>query len=126
MVYTMFITLFLYYLWFFVKNSFESAKIAKKTEYIYLISWPDARRPSARLQGRLSRMRRVSRAVQSPRTPQSPAGRYAASPRDARWKYHEDADTCVFCTTNAFEKEFSFLSYESFRFFYVYRRNITP
>lgn len=29
MVYTMFITLFLYYLWFFVNNSFEKAKIAK-------------------------------------------------------------------------------------------------
>ena len=51
MVYTMFITLFLYCLWFFVKNSFESAKIEKKSKHITLISWPDARRPSARLQG---------------------------------------------------------------------------
>lgn len=59
MVYTMLITLFFYYLWFFVNNSFERAKITKKSEHISLISWPAARRPSARLQGRLSRMHRV-------------------------------------------------------------------
>ena len=59
MVYTMLTTLFLYYLWFFVKNSFERAKIAKKTEHVSLISWPDARPTNARLQGRLARMRRV-------------------------------------------------------------------
>lgn len=37
MVYTMFITLFLYYLWFFVNNSFEKAKIAKISDVMFIL-----------------------------------------------------------------------------------------
>ena len=45
---------------------------------------PGARPPSEHPQERLSRMRRVSHAVQSPRTPQSHAGRCSASRRGVR------------------------------------------
>ena len=37
MVYTMFITLFLYYLWFFVNISFEKAKIAKNFDVMFIL-----------------------------------------------------------------------------------------
>lgn len=66
------------------KRRAAEGRVEKKSEHISLISWPDARPTYARLQGRLARMHRVSRAVQSPRTPQSPAGLYAASRQDAR------------------------------------------